>query len=102
MYKIVFMKNIHILQEVYGFTDENMAEYLGLKPCQYALLENDVMPLTNEILDKLSYLVGYSLHDLCAEDFSAKEFSLPHKNNWAVSEMQAWADVNQATLTAEE
>ena len=69
--KTLIASNVKQMREASGYTQENVADFLGVKRSAYANYEagDRVIPLT--LLEKLADLYGCELFDLYTEDQSS-------------------------------
>ncbi len=66
--KIIIANNIKRLRDASGFTQENVAEYLGIKRSAYSNYENADRELPLILMEKLADLYGCELYELYSGD----------------------------------
>ena len=69
-------KNISLLREKFNFTQDQVAEFLGINRVQLAYIENGKRDATVEMLNKLSDLFNVELSTLLEEDEQFRDVNI--------------------------
>ena len=71
--RFVIAKNIKCLREASGFTQENIAGFLGITRSAYSNYETGDRELPFQVMEKLADLYGCDMYMLYSEDDSVME-----------------------------
>lgn len=66
--KIMLSKNIRSLREKFGYTQAQVANYLGITASAVNQYENDARPIPTDVVSKLSLLFSVEEYDLYQEN----------------------------------
>ena len=66
--KIMLSKNIRSLREKFGYTQAQVANYLGVTASAVNQYENDARPIPTDVVSKLSLLFSVEEYDLYLEN----------------------------------
>lgn len=66
--RLVVASNIKRLREASGFTQESVANYLGIKRSAYSNYETGERELPLNLMEKIADLYGCDMYDLYSED----------------------------------
>jgi transcriptional regulator with XRE-family HTH domain len=66
--KIMLSKNIRSLREKFGYTQAQVANYLGITTSAVNQYENDARPIPTDVVSKLSLLFSVEEYDLYQEN----------------------------------
>ena len=66
--KIMLSKNIRSLREKFGYTQAQVANYLGVTASAVNQYENDARPIPTDVVSKLSLLFSVEEYDLYQEN----------------------------------
>lgn len=86
------------LREKAGFSQEHVAEFLGVNPKIVAKIENNECLLTSNMVNKLTALFGISVTTLLNEDDPTPALSYANSANLSVDEMHTIAQINKIAL----
>jgi transcriptional regulator with XRE-family HTH domain len=69
--RLLIANNMKRMREASGYTQENVADFLGVRRSAYANYEAGVREIPLTLMEKLADLYGCDLYDLYTEDESA-------------------------------
>lgn len=102
MMKGLMGKNIHLLRENAGFTQSNIAQFLGVDQSLISKVEKGERTLTADMIEKLASLFAVNVEEFEKEDIVTSKLSFAFRGSeFDVTEMEAVAAINKIALNSE-
>ncbi|MCR5383204.1 MAG: helix-turn-helix domain-containing protein [Saccharofermentans sp.] len=95
-------ENIHRLRENAGFTQSNLAQFIGVDQSLVARIEKGERTISADMLEKLANLFGVTVHQIEDYPISTSKLSFAFRGSeFSVQEMEAIAAINKIALNSE-
>ncbi len=95
-------ENIHALRENAGFTQTNLAQFIGVDQSLITRIEKGERSMSVDMLEKLSYLFGVTVNQIEQQPLTTSKLSFAFRGSeFTVQEMEAIAAINKIALNSE-
>lgn len=95
-------ENIHNLRENAGFTQSNLAQFIGVDQSLIARIEKGERNISVDMLEKLSSLFGVTVSQIEEQPLTTSKLSIAFRGSeLTVQEMEAIAAINKIALNSE-
>lgn len=95
-------ENIHALRENAGFTQSNLAQFIGVDQSLIARIEKGERSISVDMLEKLSNLFGVTVSQLEEQPLATSKLSFAFRGSkFSIQEMEAIAAINKLALNSE-
>ena len=95
-------ENIRKLRDNAGFTQGNLAAFIGVDQSLISKIEKGERNLSVELLEKLASLFGVTVDQIESESVTASKLSFAFRgSDFSVEEMEAISAINKIALNSE-
>lgn len=95
-------KNIRILRENAGFTQGNLARFMGVDQSLISKIEKGERSLSTDMIEKLASLFGVTVNQLESQEVAISKLSFAFRgSDFSVTEMEAISAINKIALNSE-
>ncbi|HQC74586.1 MAG TPA: helix-turn-helix transcriptional regulator [Bacilli bacterium] len=102
MTNIIIGENIRTLRENAGFTQTNLALFLGVDQSLITRIEKGERSLSTDMLEKLASLFGVTVEQMEKPSVTISKLSFAFRGSkFTVAEMEAIAAINKIALNSE-
>lgn len=95
-------KNIRLLRDNAGFTQSNLAQFMGVDQSLITRIEKGDRSISADMLEKLASLFGVTVEQIESQPLATFKFSLAFRGSeFTISEMEAISAINKIALNSE-
>lgn len=95
-------ENIRVLRDKAGFTQTNLAQFIGVDQSMISKIEKGERGLSAAMLEKLCALFGVTIEQMENEHVATSKLSFAFRgSDFSVTEMEAISAVNKIALNSE-
>lgn len=95
-------ENIRILRDNAGFTQGNLARFMGVDQSLISKVEKGERSLSADMLEKIASLFGVTVNQLEDQDIAASKLSFAFRGSeFSVAEMETISAINKIALNSE-
>ena len=95
-------ENIRTLRENAGFTQTDLAQFMGVDQSLIARIENGKRSMSADMLEKVAALFGVTAEQIESPSVAVSKLSFAFRGSeFTVAEMEAIAAINKIALNAE-
>lgn len=95
-------ENIRLLRDNAGFTQDNLAKFMGVDQSLISKVEKGERSLSADMIEKIASLFGVTVEQLEEQNMTASKLSFAFRGSeFSVAEMETIAAINKIALNSE-